>query len=233
MAARSQTELALQELNVETCEALKREQELNELKSRIVSVISHEYRTPLTTILSSAELLEHYSHKLSQEKKIDHLHRIQSAVNHLTALVADVLDISEAEAGKLEFNPSLIDLEAFCRQLVEKLQKSAGQEHPITFVRFGDCSSCVMDENLLRQIFTNLLLNAIKYSPQGSTVHLELRCHSGTVVVQIRDEGIGIPAIDQLQLFKPFERGSNVGQFQEQGWDWQLSKNWWIYMVVK
>lgn len=211
MAARSQTELALQELNVETCEALKREQELNELKSRIVSVISHEYRTPLTTILSSAELLEHYSHKLSQEKKIDHLHRIQSAVNHLTALVADVLDISEAEAGKLEFNPSLIDLEAFCRQLVEKLQKSAGQEHPITFVRFGDCSSCVMDENLLRQIFTNLLLNAIKYSPQGSTVHLELRCHSGTVVVQIRDEGIGIPAIDQLQLFKPFERGSNVG----------------------
>src|SRR4028119_1873341 len=90
MAARSQTELALQQLNAETCAALVREQELNEIKSRIVTVISHEYRTPLTTILSSAELLENYAHKLSEEKKIAHLQRIVKAANHLTALVADV-----------------------------------------------------------------------------------------------------------------------------------------------
>jgi signal transduction histidine kinase len=217
MVARRQTELAQQKLNAETCEALVREQELNDLKSRIVTVISHEYRTPLTTILSSAEILEHYSHKLSEAKKISHLQRIVKAVNHLTDLVRDVLDISQAEAGELEFNPSPLDLESFCRQLVEELQKSDACEHPIAFVSLGNCSSCVMDEKLLRQIFTNLLSNAIKYSPQNSTIHFDLQCQQGTVVVQVRDEGIGIPAADQAQLFKPFERGHNVGTISGTG----------------
>jgi signal transduction histidine kinase len=217
MAARRQTELALQQLNAETCEALVREQELNELKSRIVTVISHEYRTPLTTILSSSELLQHYGYKLSEEKKIAHLQRIQSAANHLTALVADVLNISEAESGKLEFNPSPLDLESFCRQLVQELQIIAGQDHPIAFVSLGNCWSCIMDEKLLRQIFTNLLSNAIKYSPPDSTVHLEVQCQEGRVIVQVRDEGVGIPEADRAHLFKPFERGSNVGTISGTG----------------
>lgn len=225
MTARRQTELALQQLNAETCAALVREQELNEIKSRIVTVISHEYRTPLTTILSSAELLEHYAHKLSEEKKIAHLQRIVKAANHLTALVADVLDISEAEAGELDFNPSPLDLESFCRQLVQEQQMRAGQEHPITFVSLGNCSSCMMDEKLLRPIFTNLLSNAIKYSAKGSTVHFELRCQEGKVIVQVRDEGIGIPEADRAQLFKPFERGSNVGTISGTGLGLAIVKN--------
>jgi CHASE3 domain sensor protein len=118
MVARRQTELALQKLNTETCQALLREQELNEIKSRIITVVSHEYRTPLTTILSSAEILEHYTHKLSEEKKVTHLQRIQSAAHHLTDLVEDVLEISQAEAQTVKFEPSVLNLELFCRQLV-------------------------------------------------------------------------------------------------------------------
>ncbi len=101
----------------------------------------------------------------------------------------------------------------------------AGQEHPITFVSLGNCSSCMMDEKLLRPIFTNLLSNAIKYSPKGSTVHFELRCQEGKVIVQVRDEGIGIPESDRAQLFKPFERGSNVGTISGTGLGLAIVKN--------
>ncbi len=225
LTARRQAELALQKLNAETGEALVRQKEINELKSRIITVVSHEYRTPLTTILSSAELLEQYSDKLSEEKKIRHLQRIVKAVNHLTALVEDMLDISQAEAGKLEFNPSPLDVEPFCRQLVEEVHKSAGQEHSIVFLSLGDCSSCVVDEKLLRQIFTNLLSNAIKYSPQGGTVHFKLRCQETTLVFQVRDEGIGIPEADQAHLFKPFERGSNIGTISGTGLGLAITKS--------
>jgi signal transduction histidine kinase len=217
LTARRQAEWALQKLNAEIYEALESEKKLNELKSRIITVISHEYRTPLTTILSSAELLERYSHKWAEQRKITHLKRIQSAANHLTDLVGDILDISQVEAGQLDFSPSPLNLESFCRQLVEELQRSDACEHSLTFVSLGDCSSCIVDEKLIRQIFTNLLLNAIKYSAQGSTVQFNLRCQGDKVVFQVQDEGIGIPIEDQAQLFKPFERASNVGTISGTG----------------
>jgi signal transduction histidine kinase len=217
LTARRQAEWALQKLNAEIYEALESEKKLNELKSRIITVISHEYRTPLTTILSSAELLERYSHKWAEQRKITHLKRIQSAANHLTDLVGDILDISQVEAGQLDFSPSPLNLESFCRQLVEELQRSDACEHSLTFASLGDCSSCIVDEKLIRQIFTNLLLNAIKYSAQGSTVQFNLRCQGDKVVFQVQDEGIGIPIEDQAQLFKPFERASNVGTISGTG----------------
>jgi len=217
LTARRQAEWALQKLNAEIYEALESEKKLNELKSRIITVISHEYRTPLTTILSSAELLERYSHKWAEQRKITHLKRIQSAANHLTDLVGDILDISQVEAGQLDFSPSPLNLESFCRQLVEELQRSDACEHSLTFASLGDCSSCIVDEKLIRQICKNLLLNAIKYSAQGSTVQFNLRCQGDKVVFQVQDEGIGIPIEDQAQLFKPFERASNVGTISGTG----------------
>jgi signal transduction histidine kinase len=217
LMARRQAEWALQKLNAEIYEALESEKKLNELKSRIVTVISHEYRTPLTTILSSAELLEYYNHKWSQEKQISHLHRIQSAANHLTELVKDMLDISQAESGRLEFNPSSLDLESFCRQLVEELKTSDAGEHSISFVFVGNCSSCVVDEKLLRQVLTNLLLNAMKYSDKDSTIRFELQCQEDAIAIQIQDQGIGIPPEDQSRLFQPFERGTNVGTISGTG----------------
>jgi signal transduction histidine kinase len=197
--------------DAELLKALEKERELNELKSQIVSVVSHEYRTPLTTILSSAELLEHYGHKWTDEKKHQHLRRIQTTVHHLTQLVSDVLLLDKAEAGKLEFNPTPLDVVVFCRELVEQLQLTASNEHTIRFVSQGEYTQVCLDEKLVRQILTNLLSNAIKYSHPHGSVHFAVAFVQGEVVFRIQDEGIGIPPEDQEQLFESFHRASNVG----------------------
>jgi signal transduction histidine kinase len=193
-------------------QALEREKELSSLKSRLVATISHEYRTPLTTIQSSAELLEHYSYKWTEEKKLTHLQRIQASTKHLSDLVSDVLFIGKAEAGKLEFNPVPLDLEGFCRELVEQMQLlSVTNEIVIAFYSRGNCNNASLDERLLRQILTNLLSNAIKYSPKGSTVWFDLECSEAVATLSIKNSGIGIPAEDMLRLFDSFHRASNVG----------------------
>lgn len=200
-----------QRLEEELRNALVKEKELSNLKSNIISVVSHEYRTPLATILSSAELLEHYSDKWSEEKKQRHFHRIQSSVHHLTQLVSDVLVLSKAEAGKLEFNPSLLDLVAFCHELVEEFQLTTKTEHTISFYSYGSCKEAYLDEKLLRQFLTNLLSNAIKYSPEGGNIRFDLVYKFDQAIFRIRDGGIGIPREDQAQLFETFYRSSNVG----------------------
>jgi signal transduction histidine kinase len=210
-------ELAQQKLNREISEALEKEKKLNELKSRIISVISHEYRTPLTTILSSTELLQYYSAQWSEEKKNRHFQRIKVAVNQLTSLVNDVLNINQAESGQIKFNPYPLNLEFFCRQLLEEIQQSKAGEYVINFTSFGNDYCGIADESLLQQILTNLLLNAIKYSPKNSTVYFELRCFEGQAIFQVRDQGIGISATDKVNLFKSFERGSNVGTISGTG----------------
>jgi len=208
------TELA--KANVEMQKALETEKELSELKSRFVTMASHEFRTPLTTILSSAALLEKYNHKLAEEKKINHLQRIQAAVQHMTRLLNDVLLIGKAEAGKLEFQPTPLDLVKFCYELVEELQISTST-HKIAFHTQNECTTACMDEKLLRHIFSNLLSNAIKYSPQGGSVNFDLVCQQEEVIFHVQDRGIGIPIADQAQLFNSFHRASNVGTISGTG----------------
>jgi two-component system sensor histidine kinase/response regulator len=199
----------------EILKALQREKELSDLKSRIVSMVSHEYRNPLTAILSSAELLEYYGNQWNEEKKLEHLHRIQAAVQHLSDLVGDMLCISQAEAGKLTFKPAPLDLEAFCMHLVTEAQLTAGPQHQIIFVCHHSPESTLpraaLDEKLLRQILSNLLSNAIKYSPNGGSVRLELTWENDAAIFRISDSGIGIPPADLGKLFNSFSRGSNVG----------------------
>jgi PAS domain S-box-containing protein len=207
--------------------ALETERELNELKSRFVAMVSHEYRTPLTTILSSAELLERYTDQFTEEKKLKHYRRIQTCVEALTQLVNDVLAISKIGAGKQEFNPSALDLDKFCRELVEERQLTTGNQHNLVFTSHSNCplvepgtasiTSTYMDEKLLRYIIGNLLSNAIKYSPQGSQVKFDLACDQDQAILRIQDEGIGIPVKDQQHLFKSFHRGSNVGTISGTG----------------
>jgi signal transduction histidine kinase len=221
-----------QRLEEELRNALAKEKELGELKSNIISVVSHEYRTPLTTILSSTELLEQYSHKWHDEKKQRHFQRIQTSVHRLTQLVNDVLLINKAEAGKLEFNPVPLNLLALCRELVEDLQLTAKTQHSISFDCQGSCSSAYLDDRLLRQLLTNLLSNAIKYSPKGGNIQFNLVFEHDSAVVEtsaealvrtsavtfrIRDQGIGIPPEDQAQLFDAFYRSSNVGTISGTG----------------
>lgn len=196
--------------------ALEKEKELSLLKSRFVTMASHEFRTPLATILSSTELLEYYSHKWSEEKKAVHLQRIQSSVKHMTNLLDDVLLIGKAEAGKLDFKPTALNVEQFCSDLVEEV-KLTSSNHTITFRCCAQCVNVCMDEKLLRHILSNLLSNAIKYSPQGGTVRFDFDCNSTQVVFRIQDQGIGIPQTDLANLFNSFHRASNVGTISGTG----------------
>jgi PAS domain S-box-containing protein len=198
--------------------ALEKEKELGELKSRFVTMASHEFRTPLATILSSSELLEYYSHKWSDEKKLKHQQRIQSSVKHMTNLLDDVLLIGKAEAGKLEFQPKLLDIIQFCRDLVEEVQVTT-QSHTINFCpqEQGNKIDGLIDEKLLRHIITNLLTNAVKYSPQGKEVIFSLSCDRDRAIFSIQDKGIGISEEDKQKLFESFHRGKNVSNIPGTG----------------
>ncbi|NEP55590.1 MAG: GAF domain-containing protein [Symploca sp. SIO2G7] len=203
---------------------LQKEKELNELKSRFVCMTSHEFRTPLTTILSSSELLQHYRDKWTEEKKVVYFGRIQSSVKHMTRLLDDVLLIGKVEAGKLGFNPERMDLVKFCRTLVEDIRLGNGNKHQIIFndIDISEPEKCkfseaYMDEKLLKHIFSNLLSNAIKYSPQDSSIHFQLTYQDGEAIFQIKDQGIGIPPEAKLHLFDSFYRANNVGNISGNG----------------
>ena len=225
------TTLARQNLVLQN--ALEQEKKLNELKSRFVTMASHEFRTPLASILSSAELLEHYSHKWSEEKKLSHLYRIQSSVKHMTELLNDVLLLGKADAGKLELNPSQINLTQFCQELVEELQLNT-QTHQIVFQLENYLNThdsvgrdlgttenrenlIYMDEKMLRHILTNLLSNAIKYSPDRDKVVFKLICQEKQAIFRVQDFGIGIPASEHDRLFDSFHRANNVGSIPGTG----------------
>ncbi|MGE5679734.1 MAG: PAS domain S-box protein [Bacillota bacterium] len=190
--------------------SLEREKELNELKSRFVSMVSHEYRTPLTSILSSTELLELFGHKWSEEKKQEHLSKIKRSVNYMTEMLGDVLLINRAEAGKLEYNPEEIDLVSLCRELVRDIQASTGAKCNLTFISNESSYYALMDKKLLRYIFNNLLLNAVNYSPASSEIIFGLDTDGLNAEFRISDKGIGIPEDDHARLFEPFYRGKNI-----------------------
>lgn len=191
--------------------ALIKEKELSELKTRFISMASHEFRTPLTTIQASAESIERYRHKWTEEKIQTTLHRIQNSVKHMTQLLNDVLILGKADAGKLEFKPTLLNLEEFCTDIVEELQLKVTPIGRVKFTKTGDYTQVYADEKLLRHILVNLLSNALKYSPLDSPVNFDLMEQSGMVLFQIQDRGIGISVADQKQLFESFYRASNVG----------------------
>jgi signal transduction histidine kinase len=202
----------LRQAHEEVSRALEQERELSELKTRFLSMASHEFRTPLAIILSSAELLEHYSHRFTEEKRLTHLHRIQASVRGMVALLEDVLLVGRAEAGRLAFNPQPLDLVPFCRELVEEFQLGPAAGHELGLDLVGlESLPAILDEQLLRHILSNLLSNAVKYSPAGSPVRLALARVGERAVFTVADQGIGIPARDQGRLFEPFHRAGNVG----------------------
>ncbi|HZY43917.1 MAG TPA: HAMP domain-containing sensor histidine kinase, partial [Anaerolineae bacterium] len=173
--------------------------------------------TPLTTILSSTELLEHYSARMSEDRKLEHLRQISAAVKHMTDLMEDILIIGKAEAHMLAFVPGPIDLEKYCRDLVEEFQLTAGSQYHLTLISREQCLAANMDVNLLRHILSNVLSNAVKYSPRGGDIEFELTCEEAWVVFRIRDHGIGIPQPDQSRIFESFQRGSNTGNIAGTG----------------
>jgi PAS domain S-box-containing protein len=199
----------------EILKALEKEKELNELKSRFVSMISHEFRTPLTTIQSASELLEHY--EWTAKQKQERFQQIHVAVQHMAQLLEDVLLIGKAEAGKLKINPELVDLVNFCQTLMADLQFTTSGNYKFMFISSAVQQAAWIDPKLLRQILNNLLLNAIKYSPDGGNISLELIYRNNSVTFRIRDEGIGIPPNDRERLFEAFYRATNVDTIQGTG----------------
>lgn len=206
------------QVEIETQTALERETELNQLKSRFISMTSHEFRTPLTVISSSVGILKTFAKKLSEEKKLEHLNRIETYVGHTTKLLDEILLLNQAEAGKLQFKPALMDLASFCENLVNEIQFGAS-DHNLVFECNCTANNTVatVDEKLLRQILTNLLSNAIKYSPDGGEVNFNLTLTEDGAIFKVKDSGIGIPPEDQKQLFESFHRAKNVGTIQGTG----------------
>lgn len=198
-------------------QALEKEQELNKLKSQFISIVSHEFRTPLATINSSNALLQRYCRDSMDEKKSKHFRQIQISVDEMTQLLDDVLVIGKADAGKLEFTPAPLNLLEFCHQLIEELQLNADGQAIISFTSQGECTDVRMDENLLRRILTNLISNAIKYSPKKGEVGVQLSCQNKIATFRIQDRGMGIPIDDQRYLFTPFYRAANVRQIRGTG----------------
>ncbi len=197
--------------------ALERERELSEGRFKFVSMMSHEFRNPLTTIIMSSELLQNFSDRTTEDQKSRCLKHIETAAKEMTQLLDDILSLTKAEVGKLVFNPQPFDLPEFCRNLLEEMRIASAGKHTLTFVIQSECDQACMDENLLRYILRNLLSNAIKYSPQGGNVQFELSCEKGEAIFQIQDWGIGIPPKDQQKLFGSFHRGQNVGKIPGTG----------------
>ncbi len=197
--------------------AWEQEQEINLLKSSFVSMASHEFRTPMTTIRTSVELLQKFDRELTDQKRNDYFERIKSSIKQITHLLDEILLLGSSEAGGLHYQPEPLDLEKFCADLTENLRFSHSQNYTIMSECQGDCSNAVMDAALLWHVLTNLLSNAIKYSPIGGSVHLSLLCQSGTATFRVQDYGIGIPSKDQCHLFETFYRCSNVGKIQGTG----------------
>jgi PAS domain S-box-containing protein len=201
----------------EILKTLAREKELSELRAKFVTMVSHEFRTPLTTIQFSAGLLQDYSSNWSEEKKSTHFMRIQQAIKRMTELLEDILVIGKIEANTLKFKPVPLNLEKFCSQVVEDQQLNDSNQHAISFIFEGNNCEAQMDEKLLRQILGNLLSNAIKYSPEGTPIHLHLTCQNSEAVFQVKDSGIGIPAADRERIWETFYRARNVGTISGTG----------------
>jgi PAS domain S-box-containing protein len=193
--------------------ALAKEKELRELKSRFISMASHEFRNPVTSILICSDLLQQKSNNLSESERNVYLSLIADAARNISSLLEDVLIVSLTEEGNLQFKPKSLQLENVCCKIIEEIIVTA-QERKINFTCNGINSPVIGDEKLLRYILTNLLSNAIKYSPTDTEVDFTIQAdceQENKVIFQICDRGIGIPPKDQKHLFQSFYRAHNVG----------------------
>lgn len=192
--------------------ALVAERELGDLRSRFVALVSHEFRTPLGITMSAVELLRHYADRLSPEKLKELHNDIHEATLRMSGLMEQVLVLGKVEAGKIPFNALPIDLPGLGAKLSDEVHSATNGRCRIEFRALNNLSGASADEGLLRHIFSNLISNAVKYSPEGKSVDFTIERVSDDAVFTVRDHGIGIPVADQARLFEAFHRASNVGE---------------------
>ncbi len=196
--------------------ALETEKELNQFKSRFITMASHEFRTPLAIISSSSGILQQFSDRLSEDRKKKHLEIIQNTIIYITQMLDDILMINRADNEKFELQLHTLDIIAFCRQIIEGITDNT---QPTKINLSVDLREMIApeslmvkcDKKLLEVIFTNLLSNAIKYSQERDLVDFTFTKEDNKLIFKISDRGIGIPEADQVNLFSPFHRGSNIG----------------------
>jgi PAS domain S-box-containing protein len=196
-------------------EALNTEKVLNELKSRFVSMASHEFRTPLTTMLSSLSLVTLYGEQNDKKNQDKHVAKIKNSINNLTDILNDFLSVSKLEEGKLENMPEEMNLCAFVAETVGEMQQLASTNN-ITHTHIGK-ENATLDKRFLKNILFNLISNAIKFSPEGTDIQVRSEVSNLTVKIVVTDQGIGISKEDQKNLFERFFRGHNATHIQGTG----------------
>jgi PAS domain S-box-containing protein len=201
----------------EVRKSLEKERELNELKTKFVSIASHEFRTPLSTVMSSAALIQQYKDKNDLEKVDKHVLRIKSSVNHLTQILNDFLSLGKLEEGKVDIKVESIEINTFLNEISEEVQSFVKDGQKINLSCGKDVERIETDPRILRNIMFNLISNASKYSDPGKPISINCKREDGHVVFGIQDYGIGIPKEDQKHLFDRFYRASNAGQVQGTG----------------
>ncbi|MEM6263294.1 MAG: hybrid sensor histidine kinase/response regulator [Bacteroidota bacterium] len=202
---------------LETQKALKRERELSEMKSRFVSMASHEFRTPLGTILSSISLIGRYNKPEHEPKKEKHIHRIKESVSNLTGILDDFLSLSKLEEGKISTDPSYFDIFPLLNEVAEDMEGMFKEGQKILTQRTGTNGQVFLDKRLTKNIAINLLSNAIKYSGENKRIFLRVNQSPSLVSIEVEDQGIGIPEEEQIHLFERFYRANNATNIQGTG----------------
>lgn len=197
--------------------ALEKEKELNNLKSRFISTASHEFRTPLATIMSSVSLSGKYAESMDKEKMFKHIDRVKSSVNHLTDILNDFLSLDKLEEGVIMANPENIFLNTAISEMIDELKgiAKAGQKFIYTGLQTND--QIFIDRRVLKNILLNLLSNAIKYSNENTLIEIKAKRDFNFLTIEIKDQGIGIPVKDQAHIFERFYRANNIGNIQGTG----------------
>jgi len=195
----------------------KKEKELNQLKTRFVSMASHEFRTPLSSIQLSASLIDKYTSKHDAASVEKHTSKIKNAINNLTTILNDFLSLEKLEAGKVEPNANWFDMIAFAEEIAEEMQLISKQNQLIVYEHKGISAQVFLDQNLLKNCIINLISNAIKYSGENTMIQFNSTLNDKELIIEVKDNGIGIPTADQSNLFEPFFRAHNTGDIPGTG----------------
>ena len=202
--------------NNELKKAFEIERELSQLKGKLVSMASHEFKTPLSTILSSISLVERYTELDDIEKRTKHIDRIKSAVNNLNNILNDFLSLEKIESGFMARELVTINVSEFIHSIIDELNPLLQQDQVIEFSHKGK-SEILADKHTLKNILINLLSNAVKYSPEGKEIILKTHCLPDALKIEVTDYGIGIPNEDKAHMFERFFRASNASSYQGTG----------------
>ncbi|MBY0542583.1 MAG: PAS domain-containing sensor histidine kinase [Sphingobacteriaceae bacterium] len=195
----------------------EKEKELNQLKTRFVSMASHEFRTPLSSIQLSASLINKYTSKNDVANVEKHTNKIKNSINNLTTILNDFLSLEKLEAGRVEANASEFSIIAFAEEIAEEMQLISKQNQLIVYEHKGTTAQVYLDQNLLKNCIINLISNAIKYSGENTMIQFNSIINNKELVVEVKDNGIGIPELEQNNLFEPFFRAHNTGDIPGTG----------------